>query len=62
MALRSVVEEVLEGVLFDPEPGARYVITDKTVRGGEAVKQSMSQPDAPLSAHLWRRFGVNHRS
>ena len=40
--LRSVVEEVLEGVLFDVEAGRRYVITDKTVRGGEAVKQSMT--------------------
>ena len=40
--LRSVVEEVLEGVLFDAEAGIRYVITDKTVRGGEAVKQSMT--------------------
>jgi len=56
--LRSVVEEVLEGVLFDPEPGVRYVITDKTVRGGEAVKQSMSQTGAPLSWHLLKRRSV----
>ena len=54
--LRSVVEEVLEGVLFDPEPGFRYVVTDKTVRGGEAVKQSMSQTRAPLSWHVLRRL------
>jgi len=54
--LRSVVEEVLEGVLFDPEPGVRFVITDKTVRGGEAVKQSMSQTRAPLSWHVLRRL------
>ena len=54
--LRSVVEEVLEGVLFDAEAGARYVITDKTVRGGEAVKQSLSQPRAPLSWHLLKRL------
>ena len=53
--LRSVVEEVLEGVLFDPEPGFRYVITDKAVRDGEPVRQSMTQPRAPLSWHLWRR-------
>ena len=38
--LRAVVEEVLEGVLFDAEVGVRYVITEKT------VKQSMSQPRA----------------
>src|SRR5271165_2225898 len=48
--LRSVVEEVLEGVLFDAEASVRYVITEKTVRGGEAVKQSMSQSRAPLSS------------
>ena len=54
--LRSVVEEVLEGVLFDAEAGLRYVVTDKTVGGGEAVKQSLSRPRAPLSVHLLRRF------
>jgi len=54
--LRSVVEEVLEGVLFDPEPGARYVITERTVRGGEPVKQSLSQRRAPLSARLLKRL------
>ena len=54
--LRSVIEEVLEGVLFDAEAGVRYVISEKTVNGGEAVKQSMSQTRAPLSAHVWRRL------
>jgi ATP-dependent Clp protease ATP-binding subunit ClpX len=54
--LRSVIEEVLEGVLFDVEAGVRYLITDRTVRGEEAVKQSMSQPRAPLGAHMMRRF------
>ena len=56
--LRSVVEEVLEGVLFDVEAGVRYVITDKTVRGGEAVKQSMTQTRAPLSWHVLRRLAA----
>ena len=56
--LRSVVEEVLEGVLFEVEAGVRYVITDKTVRGGEPVRQSMSQPRAPLSWHVLRRIRV----
>ena len=51
-----MIEEVLEGVLFEVEAGVRYVITEKTVRGGEAVKQSMTQPRAPLSEHLLRRF------
>jgi ATP-dependent Clp protease ATP-binding subunit ClpX len=60
--LRSVVEEVLEGVLFDPEPGVRYVITDRTVRGGEAVKQSMTQPRAPLSWHVLRRVRMSKLS
>ena len=53
--LRSVIEEVLEGVLFDAEAGIRYVITEKTVRGGEAVRQSMTQPKAPLSWHVLKR-------
>jgi len=57
--LRAVVEEVLEAVMFDVEAGIRYVITDKTVRGGEPVKQSMSQTRAPLSYHLLRRFRVS---
>ena len=52
----SVVEEVLEGVLFDPEPGVRYVITKKTLRGGEAVRQSMTQSRAPLMPRLLRRL------
>ena len=61
-ASRSVVEEVLEGVLFEVEAGVRYVITDKTVRGGEPVKQSMTQPRAPLSVHLLRRFRARESS
>jgi len=56
--LRAVVEEVLEGVLFDVEPGARYLVTEKTVQGGEAVRQSMSQSRAPLSWHLLKRRSV----
>ncbi len=35
--IRAVVEEVLEPVMFDPEPGVRYVVNEKTVRGGEVV-------------------------
>src|SRR5208282_447259 len=54
--LRSVIEEVLEGVLFDVEAGVRYVIRDKAVRGGEVVRQSMSQTRAPLSWHVLRRL------
>jgi ATP-dependent Clp protease ATP-binding subunit ClpX len=56
--LRSVVEEVLEGVLFDPEPGVRYVITEGTVRGGEAVKQSLTQTKAPLRSWMERRLAA----
>ena len=54
--LRAVIEEVLEGVMFDAEAGIRYVITDRTVRGGEPLKQSMSQTRAPLSWHLLKRL------
>jgi ATP-dependent Clp protease ATP-binding subunit ClpX len=53
--LRSVVEEVLEGVLFEVEAGVRYVITEMTVRRGEPIKQSINEPRAPLGAHLMRR-------
>ena len=56
--LRSVVEEVLEGVLFEVEAGVRYVVTEKTVRGGDAVRQSMSQTRAPLSWHVLRRLAA----
>jgi len=56
--LRSVVEEVLEAVLFDVEVEVRYVITDRTVRGGVPVKQSISQPRAPLSWHVLRRLAA----
>ena len=51
-----MVEEVLEAVLFGAEAGVRFVITEKTVRGGEAEKQSMSQTRAPLSWHVLRRL------
>ena len=53
-----MVEEVLEPVLFDPETGVRYVITEKTVRGGDPVRQSLSQPRAPLSWHVLRRLAA----
>ncbi len=53
--LRSVVEEVLEPVLFEVEAGVRYVITDEAVKGGEAVKRRVEQMRAPLSAFLLRR-------
>ena len=60
--LRSVIEEVLEGVLFDAGAGVKYVITNKTVRGGEAVKQRMTQPRAPLSGRVRWRLKVRNRS
>jgi ATP-dependent Clp protease ATP-binding subunit ClpX len=59
--LRSILEEVLEGVLFDVEAGVRYVITERAVRDGEPIKQRMTQPRAPLSVHLMRRL-ANRRN
>jgi ATP-dependent Clp protease ATP-binding subunit ClpX len=53
--LRSVIEEVLEGVLFEVEASVRYVITEKTVRGGEVVRQCMTQTRAPL---MWSRLKI----
>jgi hypothetical protein len=46
--LRAVIEEVLEQVMFDVETGVRYVITERTVRGGEAVRHNMALP-----GHRW---------
>lgn len=60
--LRAVVEETLEEVLFDVEAGARYVINEQTVRSGEPVKQSMTQPRAPLSWHVLRRLAAKNPS
>ena len=60
--LRSVVEEVLEGVLFEVEGGLRYMVTEATVRGGEAVKRGVMQTGAPLSAHLLLRLRVRKSS
>lgn len=57
--LRSVIEEVLEPVLFDVQAGVRYVVTEETVRGGKVVRRSMSQPKAPLSSHVDRRLRAN---
>jgi ATP-dependent Clp protease ATP-binding subunit ClpX len=54
--IRAVIEEVMEGVLFDVEAGSRYVITDKTVICGEAVKQSIKQPRAAFSSYTLGRF------
>lgn len=57
-ALRSVLEEIVESGLFEVEAGVRYVITDGTVRGGEAVRQRMEQARAPLTSHVLRRLMV----
>jgi len=46
--LRSVVEEVLERVLFAVEAGVRYVITEKTVRIGEVASVSSDRSAEPL--------------
>ncbi len=56
--LRSVVEEVLEGVMFEVEAGMRYVVTEETVRGGEPIKRRMSLTAAPLGSHVLRRLGT----
>ena len=60
--LRAVVEEVVEEVLFDVEAGVRHIVTEETVRGGEAVKQSIGETRAPLSGHVMRRVSVSGKS
>ncbi len=52
--LRSVVEEVLEGVLFEVEAGVRYETTGRSIRGWEPPKRNETQEvtaeirDSPL--------------
>ncbi len=60
--LRAVVEEVLEPVLFEIEAGVRYLITEKTVRGGVVVRQRTDQMRVPLSWHVMRRLMVSKPS
>jgi hypothetical protein len=57
-----VVEEVLERVLFEIEAGVRYVVTEKTVRGGGPVRQRMTQTGAPLGSRVMMRFRVKEAS
>jgi ATP-dependent Clp protease ATP-binding subunit ClpX len=57
--LRSVIEEVLEPVMFEVESGVRYVVSEKTVRGGEAVRLRVEQSRAPLSGQMLRRLKVS---
>ena len=64
--LRSLVEQVLEGVLYDPVRDYRYTITEEAVRGGEPLvvdtwfgsQVSPSKPvdpAAPLRHRMGRR-------
>jgi ATP-dependent Clp protease ATP-binding subunit ClpX len=57
--LRSIVEGVLEPVLFDPKPWTTYIVTEEAVRGGEVqVLECGGLPRvAPLRARLARRAG-----
>ena len=49
-------------MLYETEPGTRYVVNEKTVRGGEPVKQRMTRMRAPLSARVRWRIGVTRSS
>lgn len=42
--LRSVVEEMMEDVLFDPEPMAKYFVSEETVRGEEMIRRVQVPP------------------
>jgi ATP-dependent Clp protease ATP-binding subunit ClpX len=60
--LRSVMEEVMEPVMFEVEAGVGYVITERTVRGGVPIKQSMTQTAAPLSSRVLRRLATSRNA
>ncbi len=54
--LRSIVERVVEPILFDLEPWATYRITEATVRGGEPECDTLVLPRvAPLHHRIARR-------
>ena len=53
--LRSVVEEIVEAILFDGEAGVRCIVNEQTVRVGEPTTQSMVLPRAPLNSFLIKR-------
>ncbi len=54
--LRSVVERVVEELLFDPRPGVTYLLTEGAVHGGNVrVLDYGGLPAAPLRARIARR-------
>ena len=53
--LRSVMEEILEGVLFEVESGVKYVITQETIEGCAPIKSCIAQKEGPLRWHLSHR-------
>jgi hypothetical protein len=57
-----VAEEVWEPVSFDAEAGVRHIVTNETVRGGKPLKQSLTQPVAPLSSGALRKFRARRSS
>jgi ATP-dependent Clp protease ATP-binding subunit ClpX len=49
--LRSVMEEVLEGVPVEAQAGESFMITDVMVGSGEVIKRSLSQSIESGSSH-----------
>ena len=45
--LRAIVERVVEGILFDPQPWGTYRITEGTVRGGQPEFNKIGLPKLP---------------
>ena len=56
--LRAVVEEVLETVACR----GSGIVNKQTIRGGEAVDRTMSQPTSPMDDHKLRRFRAGKQS
>ncbi len=54
--LRSIVERVVEDILYDPKRWASYVVTEEAVHGGEVqVADFLSRLKAPLGDRVARR-------
>lgn len=58
--LRAIVERVVEGILFDPQPWTTYHVTEATVRGEEPEVYYLGLPSRAPLRHRLRRPNRAH--